>query len=443
MRVRFAPSPTGWLHVGNVRTALVNWLFARKHDAEFLLRIDDTDRQRSTAEYEQGIYEDMEWLGLSYDRTERQSDRFARYEQCQQHLLDEGRLYACYETPQEIDIKRKMLISRGKPPIYDRAALQLTDAQKSAYAAEGRTPHYRFMLHDTDVVWQDMIRGEVRFKGQFASDPVLVREDGVPLFTFAGCVDDGDMGITHIMRGEDHVSNSAVQAQIFEALEFDVPKFGHMALLAMKEGKLSKREGSASIRDLREKGMMPEAVTSYLARIGTSDAIELATIDALIVGFDCNKFGRSTAMFEEEELLRLNGRLLHEASYDSVKSWFEAYDMQVSETFWHDIRANIQSLPEVADWQALLEHPVTPDIAEDDKAYCAQAAQLLPEGAWDQDSWGVFTKAVKEHTGRKGKQLFMPLRLALTARTDGPELPIVFSLLGREKVQARLQGQVV
>ncbi len=439
VHVRFAPSPTGWLHVGNVRTALVNWLFARKHGGSFLLRIDDTDTERSRPEYDAGIQEDLQWLGLAWDRLERQSERAARYEEAKQRLLDSGRLYPCYDTPQELDIKRKMLISRGKPPIYDRAALELTDAQKQAYEAEGRRPHYRFLLHESDVAWDDLIRGQVKFSGQFASDPVLIREDGIPLFTFATCVDDAEMGITHILRGEDHVSNSAVQVQIFEALGHKAPVFGHMALLSMKQGKLSKREGSASIRDFREQGAMPLTLNSYMAKIGTSDAIELAeSMDQLIAQFDCAKFGRSTALFEEEELARLNAKLLHDLPYGDVSGWLKAHNMDVPESFWNQIRANISHLDEVKHWWELLAHPVTPVIEDSD--YCNQAASLLPEGELTPDSWKEFTRSIQEATGRKGRQLFMPLRLALTARTDGPELPVLFALLGRDKVEKRLRG---
>jgi glutamyl-tRNA synthetase len=442
IKVRFAPSPTGWLHVGNVRTALVNWLFAKQQGGVFVLRIDDTDQERSRPEYEDGIRADLSWLGLAWDEEARQSANFSRYDEAKELLLKAGRLYPCYETGEELDIKRKMLISRGKPPVYDRAALMLSDAQKAAYAAEGRTPHYRFLLEERDVIWHDMIRGEVRFSGQFASDPVLIRADGVPLFTFATCVDDGDMGITHILRGEDHVSNSAVQVQIFEALGFVVPKLGHMALLTVKDGKLSKREGGASIRDLREKGVMSLAVNSYLAKMGTSDTIELAeNVDALISAFDTQKFGRSAATYEEEELDRLNAKWLHSAHYDEVCGWLRDHDMDVTPEFWEQIRPNVSALGEVKQWWELIEAPVTPLIDEPD--YCRQAADLLPDGEWNTDAWHVFVDRVKEATGRKGKQLFMPLRLALTARGDGPEMPIMFTLLGREKVRRRLCGETV
>jgi glutamyl-tRNA synthetase len=441
IKVRFAPSPTGYLHVGNVRTALVNWLFAKQQGGTFMLRIDDTDTERSRPEYEAAIKEDLAWLGMEWQEEAKQSKRLQRYEEAKQQLIQVGRIYACYDTAEELDIKRKMLISRGKPPIYDRAGLQLTDKQIKAYAAEGRTPHYRFLLNDNEVVWQDVIRGEVRFARQFASDPVVIRADGMPLFTFASCVDDGELGITHILRGEDHVSNSAVQVQIFEALGYAVPQMGHVALLAMKEGKLSKREGSASIRELREKGVMPLAITSYLAKIGTSDTIELAeTMDSLAEQFATNKFGRSTATFEEEELARLNAKLLHQASYGDVQEWLLAHDVRITDSFWEQIKANIAQLDEVQMWWELVEHPVTPVI--EDRDYCTLAATLVPNEELTPNSWTGFTAQLAEKTGRKGKQLFMPLRLALTARSDGPQLPVLFSLLSREKIIKRLQGEV-
>ena len=437
--VRFAPSPTGYLHVGNVRTALINWLFAKAHGGRFLLRIDDTDATRSRREYEAGIFEDMAWLGLAHDAAEKQSDYFADYETAKQKLIADGRLYPCYETPDELEIKRKMLISRGLPPVYDRSALKLTEAECAAYEAEGRTPHWRFKLNHAPIIWDDLIRGAVRFEGQNLADPVLIREDGVPLFTLSTSVDDGAMGITHILRGEDHVSNTAIQVQIMEALGYAAPIFGHTALLTMKDGKLSKREGGGDIKSLREEGIFPMAIASYLAKIGTSDAIALFDdMQALIDGFDTTKFGRSAAHYDPEELARLNEKLIHTLSFDEVKT---LVDVPLDADFWEQIKANISALPQVADWWALLRAPLKPVIEDAD--FTNQAAELLPEGELSEESWKPFVEAVKEATGRKGKQLFMPLRLALTARTDGPELPKLFALLGREKAKARLLGQEV
>lgn len=435
--VRFAPSPTGWIHVGNVRTALMNYLFAKHHGGDFMLRIDDTDLERSKAEYEQGIQEDLKWLGLEWDTFAKQSERFDRYELAKEKLIADGRLYACYETADEIDVKRKMMASRGLPPLYDRAALKLTDADKQKLESEGRKPHYRFKMNHAPIIWDDMVRGKVEFDGAKISDPVLIREDGVALFTLSTSVDDGELNITHIIRGEDHVSNTAVQVQIMEALGHALPRFGHMALLKMKEGKISKREGGGDIRSLRGEGVFPLALSSYLAKIGTSDAIELAeSLKSLTEQFAIEKLGRAMANYDPEELARMNQKLLHHMSFADAKPLLDA---TVTEEFWNQIRGNLKSLAEVKDWVELLHHPLTPVI--EDAAFTDQAATMLPEGQWGEHSWDEFVNKVKEATGRKGKDLFMPLRMALTARHDGPELKALFALLGREKAQKRLMGK--
>ncbi len=439
--VRFAPSPTGYLHVGNVRTALINWLFARKMGGRFLLRIDDTDQERSQADYETAIEEDLQWLGLAWDVREKQSDYFDAYETAKKTLIADERLYPCYETPEELEVKRKMLTSRGLPPIYDRAALKLTDAQKQTYEAEGRRPHWRFKLNHAPIEWDDLVRGKVHFDGAKLADPVLIRADGVPLFTLSTSVDDGAMGITHILRGEDHVSNTAIQVQVMEALGYAPPVFGHTALLQMKGGKLSKREGGGDIRSLREEGVFPMVINSYLAKIGTSDAIELfEEMEALIDSFDIAKFGRAMASYDPEEIARLNEKLIHTLSFAEVKVQLSALGLgDITEAFWEQIKANISALPQVKDWWELVHQPITPVI--EDATFTNQAAELLPEGEWSEESWTTLIERLKSDTGRKGKQLFMPLRLALTGRSDGPELPKVFALLGRDKARARLLGE--
>ena len=439
--VRFAPSPTGWLHVGNVRTAICNFLFARAAGGQFMLRIDDTDMARSSAAYEQGIRDDLQWLGLQWDMTDKQSNRFERYELAKQKLVADGRLYPCYETSEELDVKRKLLISRGLPPIYGREALSETPEKRAAYEAEGRKPHWRFKLNHAPIVWDDMIRGPVSFDGAKLSDPVLIREDGVALFTLSTSVDDGEHGITHIIRGEDHVSNTAAQVQIMEALGHRVPVFGHMALLKMKEGKISKRVGGGDIRSLREGGVFPLVLLSYLAKIGTSDAIELAdSVEALIASFSISKLGRAMANYDPQELERLNQKLLHQLPYDQVQQLLAARGMgDIDANFWEQIKPNLSTVDEARDWWDVLQQPITPKI--DDAAFTHQAATLLPEGTWGADSWDVFVAAVKEATGRKGKELFMPLRLALTGMEHGPEIKTLFALLGRERAQKRLLGQ--
>jgi len=437
--VRFAPSPTGWLHVGNLRTALVNYLFAKHHGGQFMLRIDDTDRERSRSDYEDGIRDDLAWMGLVVDLHTKQSERFDRYDFAKEKLMADGRLYPCYETPEELDIKRKMLVGRGLPPLYDRAALKLTDAQKAQYESEGRRPHWRFKMNHAPIIWDDLIRGAVTFDGAKISDPVLIREDGVALFTLSTSVDDGEMPITHILRGEDHVSNTAVQVQVMEALGHKLPRFGHMALLKMKEGKISKREGGGDIKSLRAEGVFPLVLASYLAKIGTSDAIELAaTMDELVQQFDTRKLGRAMANYDPEELTRLNQKYLHHMPYAEAKPGLDA---AIDEAFWLQIRGNLHALTEAKDWWQMLHQPITPRI--DDAGFTAQAATLLPVGEWGEGSWDQFVNAVKDATGRKGKELFMPLRLALTGMEHGPDMKTVFALLGRARAEKRLRGEAV
>ncbi len=439
--VRFAPSPTGWLHVGNARTALVNYLFAKSLGGRFMLRIDDTDTERSKSEYEVGLKEDLAWLGLEWDLLEKQSERFDRYELAKLKLIQDGRLYACYETAEELEVKRKMLIGRGLPPIYDRGALTLTDEQKREKEAAGIAPHYRFKLNHAPIMWDDMIRGKVEFHGSKLSDPVLLREDGTVLFTLATSVDDGEHGITHIMRGEDHVSNTAIQVQIMEALGQPVPIFGHMALLKMKEGKISKRAGGGDVRSLRENGVFPIVMTSYLARIGTSDSIDLApSLEDLTAQFAISKLGRAMANYDPLEVERLNQKLLHQMPFADVKSMLDKRGITVDENFWEQIKPNLTTIDDTQEWWDVISQPITPKI--DDSAFTNQAATLLPTGEWNETSWDVFVNAVKEATARKGKELFMPLRLALTGMEHGPEMKTVFALLGRDRAEKRLMGEV-
>ncbi len=434
--VRFAPSPTGLLHVGNLRTALMNYLFAKHAGGKFMLRMDDTDQARSTKASEEGIKAELAWMGMTIDRHEKQSARVDRYEIAKETLIAAGRLYPAYETAEELEVKRKMLIGRGLPPIYDRAALSLSEAQKKAYEAEGRKPHWRFKLADEKIVWDDMIRGRTEFDGSKLSDPVLIREDGTVLFTLATSVDDGEHGISHILRGEDHVSNTAIQVQIMQALGHRVPVFGHMALLKMREGKISKRAGGGDVQGLREAGVFPLVLASYLARLGTSDAIELASsMDELAASFATEKLGRSMANFEPDDVMRLNQKYLHHLPYDQAKADLPE---SITEDFWASVRGNIHSMAEVQDWWQLVHQPITPVI--EDAEFARAAAALLPSGAWGAHQWQPFVEALKEKTGRKGKELFMPLRLALSGRADGPELPVLFGLLGRERVEKRLLG---
>ena len=437
--VRVAPSPTGYLHVGNARAALLNYLFALHAGGKFMLRIDDTDDTRSKPEYETAILEDLAWLGLTHDIFARQSDRAARYQEAAGKLKTAGRLYPCYETAAELDRRRKRQMAAGKPPVYDRAALALTDAQRAAFEAEGRKPHWRFKLSHNKVQWNDLIRGHVEIDTATLSDPVLIREDGRFLYTLPSVVDDADFAVSHILRGEDHVTNSAPQIEIFEALDAPVPHFAHFALFVAAGGEvLSKREGSLSLRALRDDGIEALALNAYLARIGTSDSIEPAlSLRELADGFAFEKMGRALAHFDRAELTALNAKTLHAMPYEIVAPRLMA--MGVHQPVWEAVKPNVTRLADAVDLQRLVTGPVTPVIEDAD--FIARAAALLPPEPWNEGTWGVWTEAVKAATGTKGRALFHPLRLALTGLEHGPELKKLLPLIGRAKVLARLEGQ--
>lgn len=440
VKVRFAPSPTGMLHVGNARTALITWLFARSENGHFLLRIDDTDPERSKVEYEEAIEKSLIWLGLNWDEKANQKDRLGRYDEAIEQLKNDGRLYACYETPEELGLMRKALLSRGKPPIYDRAALDLTDEEIAKYEAEGRKPHWRFKLNYAPIEWNDYIRGEVKFEGADLSDPVLIREDGSPLYHLCSVVDDIDFAITHVIRGEDHVSNTAAHVQMFEALGAKPPEFAHNALISDAEGgKLSKRLGSLSIYDLKnEEGLEPMAISSLLARLGTSDPIEaFHSIDPLVESFAFSKFSRTSAKFDPNEIFRLNAKIIHDTDFDDVKERLADIGLaELDADFWEAVKANLEKLSNIKDWWDVAKGPVEPVIGDAD--FIADALNVLPESPWDTNTWREWTKAVKDKTGRKGKELFMPLRQAITGMDHGPELDKLLLLIGPDKVKDRL-----
>ncbi|MEM7766309.1 MAG: glutamate--tRNA ligase [Pseudomonadota bacterium] len=446
--VRFAPSPTGRLHVGNVRTALINWLFAKGQGGTkggtFILRIDDTDTERSTAEYEQGIKDDLTWLGLAWDDTFNQSAKFDAYDAAADTLRDMGLLYACYETADELERKRKIALSRGRPPVYDRAALALTDAEKAAYEAEGRQPHWRFKLSGDRCEWEDCVRGTQSIDTASISDPVLIRGDGSYLYTLPSVVDDIDAKITHVVRGEDHVTNSGAQIEIFRSLGSAAPEMAHTPLLVGADGQgLSKRLGSLSIRQLADDGVEPLALASLLARIGTSDTVELGeSLAALAEGFSFDKIGRAPARFDEKELWSLNASRLHGLGFDAVKTRLAEIDPRTAKTplFWETVRENCERLSDVADWAEVAFGTVTPDVDAADTDYMAAALASLPEGDLSDSSWGDWTGALKAETGRKGKGLFMPLRKALTGRAHGPNMAAMLVLIGRARTIERLEA---
>ena len=434
--VRFAPSPTGRIHIGNARTAILNWLMARKSGGQFVLRYDDTDMARSTAAFADGIAADLAWLGILPDRVEWQSKRFVHYDAVADRLRAAGRLYACYETADELDRRRKRQLARGQPPVYDRAALKLTDDDRARLAAEGRRPHWRFKLDGRVVKWDDLVRGPQQIDTSTLSDPVLIREDGSYLYTFPSVIDDIDFGITHVIRGEDHVVNTAVQIEITEALGGAVPSYGHHSLLIGADGKgLSKRLGSLSIAAMREQGLEAMAVVSHAALLGTSDNIHpCADYTELIAGFDLAKLSRAPARFDEAELLHLNAKLLHRLPWSAVADRLPG----ATEAFWLAIRGNIEKLSDSRTWAQIITNGINPVIAPDDRAFVSAARSLLPVEPWDETTWKRWTDAVKSGTDRKGRGLFMPLRLALTGLDHGPELAHLLPLIGREKALERL-----
>ena len=441
--VRFAPSPTGRLHVGNVRTALINWLFAKGQQGKFILRIDDTDTERSTQEYEDGIRTDLTWLGLVWDDTFSQSKRFAEYDAAADKLREMGLLYPCYETADELDRKRKIALSRGRPPVYDRAALELSDEDKAKLEAEGRTPHWRFKLSGGRVEWTDLVRGDQSIDTSSLSDPILIREDGSYLYTLPSVVDDIEAKITHVVRGEDHVTNSGAQIEIFKALGGTAPDMAHTPLLIGADGQgLSKRLGSLSMGELRAQGYEPMAVSSLLAKIGTSDNVEAReTLDQLVTEFDFGKIGRAPARFDEAELLSLNAAILHGLPFDAVKDRLADVDSRAAdEAFWTVVRENCSLLPDVAGWVETVFGDITPLVDDEDKAFVATAATLLPEGELTGESWSQWANAVKAETGRKGRSLFMTLRKALTGQEHGPDMGALLPLIGRDRALKRLQG---
>ncbi|GAM01053.1 glutamate--tRNA ligase [Sphingomonas parapaucimobilis] len=437
---RFAPSPTGRLHVGNIRTALHNWMYAQKAGGRFLLRIDDTDAERSEERYVEAIRADLQWLGLIPDAEVRQSQRFALYESRFAELVAGGHVYPAYETAQELDLKRKIQLGRGLPPVYDRAALTLTNEDRAKLESEGVRPHWRFKLdHGAPIEWDDAVRGAQRFDPATMSDPVIRRADGTWLYMLPSVIDDIDMGVTQVVRGEDHVSNTALQIQMFQALKAALPRFAHAALLTGNEGKLSKRIGSLGVDHFREIGIEPQAVRALLARIGTSDPVEpVADMAPLIAGFDFTRFGRAPARFDEGELAQLNARILHQTPYAAVADRLPT-GMGAAE--WEAVRPNLNTVAQAAAWWQVIEGPVeAPEPAGDDRAYLAQAAEVAGQIDWGNDPWHALTAALKDATGRKGKTLFLPLRLALTGRAQGPDMAALLPLIGRDRTIARLNG---
>ncbi|MDX2142339.1 MAG: glutamate--tRNA ligase [Rhodospirillaceae bacterium] len=444
---RFAPSPTGLLHIGNARPAVINWLFAQKLGGQFILRIDDTDTARSKPEFTAAIERDLAWLGLTWTRKEHQSARIPAYVAAAERLKSLGRLYPCYETPDELEFKRKLQLKAGKPPLYKHAEHELTEADRAKHEAEGRKPHWRFSIEAGEIAWDDFVRGRCVYHGEHLSDPVLQREDGTFLYMMPSVVDDIDMAMTHIVRGEDHVTNTAVQIQIWRALSAaPLPHFGHLPLLVDAAGKgLSKRMGSLSLADLRENGIEPMAIVSHVAKLGSSDAIEArADMAQLIAEFDITHYGRATPKFDPHDLEFLNAKVLHDMSYAAARPRLDALGLpkaeldKIGEKFWNAVRGNLQKFSEAYGWWQICFAPHAPSI--EDTTFIDQARGLLPPEPWDETTWGAWTDKVKDASGRKGKGLFLPLHMALTGLPHGPELKLLLPLIGRERAMKRLSG---
>jgi len=437
VRVRFAPSPTGRLHVGNAYVALANWLHARRAGGWFLLRFDDTDRERSTAAFAEDIEADLRWLGLAWDEVAHQSQRLDRYAAAAEQLKAGGRLYPCYETPEELTLKRKLQLQRGEPPVYDRAALTLSAPERATLEAQGRHPHWRFKLSGARSSWVDLVRGPQQIDEASQSDPVLVRADGSFLYTLPTVVDDIDFAITDVVHGADHVTNTGAQIELFVALGAEPPRFGHLPLLSDASGEgLSKRTGSLSLADLRAGGVEALALASYVASLGAGAPELRGSLEALAVDFDLGRFHGGSPRFDRGELENLSARLLHQLPFAAVA---ERLPPGCSERLWLAVRGNIRRLADVETWRRISAEPTAPVIESPD--FAATAASLLPEEPWDEATWARWTGAVRRTTGRSGRALFHPLRLALTGREDGPELKLLLPLIGRERALARLKGE--
>ena len=442
VKVRFAPSPTGFLHIGNFRTALVNFLFARKEKGHFMLRIDDTDHERSSLEFEKAIIEDLSWMNFKWDSLEKQSNRLKRYDEALETLLDKKRAYACYETAEELSLKRKAQLSSGKPPVYDRSSLRLSDSDVADLKAKGNKPHYRFLLDHSEVIWNDLIKGGSKYHMSSLSDPVILREDGRVIYTLASVVDDIDFDITHILRGEDHMTNSAAQIQLFEALGSAAPNLGHLSLLTDISGAgLSKRLGSLSLKDLRNEGIHPMAISSLLSKVGTSDPVEIKKeIETIILYFDINKFGKSKSKFDKNELSLLNSKIYQLIDFEEIDEDLKKMNISITKEFWNLIRGNIALLKNVKDWWDICFgtiHSIT-----ENQDFLDTALEVLPKDQFNEKTWSTWTQKLSQKTGKKGKELYMPLRLCLTGQNKGPEMADLILMMGRDKVIKRLSNQV-
>lgn len=444
---RFAPSPTGYLHVGNIRAAIINYLYAKKTGAKFMLRLDDTDSSRVKDEFREMILQDLKWLNIDYDILEKQSNRLERYDEVKDLLIKSGRLYECYETPQELELQRKQQSVSGLPPIYDRSALNLTDEQKEKFLQEGRKPHYRFLLENKKISWQDKIKGQIEYQGLHFSDPVLVRDNNIPTYTFCSVVDDLDFGVSDIIRGEDHITNTAIQIQIFEALkevglDGDIPEFSHLALVKAKEGKISKRAGGFDVKSMREAQIEPLSLILLLSQIGTSKPIEIyKNIDSLIAEFDFKNFSKSATKYDIDEVKNINQKLLQILSFSDLKRRFEEIGLsEINEDFWNIFKENVEILPEIKEWFEICNQKFRYKNDVADQEFLKQISEFLPADTKKENAWQEWLSAIKKNSDRKGKNLFMPIRLALTGKNHGPELRNLVNFIERDEIIARLKS---
>ncbi len=437
---RFAPSPTGFLHVGNIRAAIINYLYAKKVGGKFFLRLDDTDVERVRDEYRDMILVDMDWLGLKYDLLFKESDRLDRYEEAKNQLIAAGRLYECYETPEELNLQRKAQIASGITPIYNRASLQLTEEQKANLRAQGLKPHYRFLLEDKITSWEDKIKGKITYEGRHFSDPVLVRDNGVPTYTFCSVVDDVDYNVTDIIRGEDHITNTAIQIQIFEALGVKAPDFSHLALVKASEGKISKREGGFDVKSLRAEGYEAMSVINLLAQIGTSDGLKIhKNFDELVAEFSFSKFSKSATNYDISELTNINQKLLQKCDLSDVKASLDKIGLgEIEAPFFDCMKQNIVFLSELKVWWEICKKEFRYANKNEDKEFLQLAASLLPQDTSDINCWQIWLDKIKANTTRKGKELFMPIRLSLTGFEHGPELKFLVNFISRDEILKRL-----
>ena len=439
MKLRFAPSPTGLLHVGNARAALANFLLAKRHGGSFLLRYDDTDVGRNKPDLVEAIAQDLAWLGIAWDESFHQSGRLDAYAAAARRLEASGRLYPCFESEAELQAKRDQRLKRRLPPVYDRAMLRLTPEQRANAEAGGKSPHWRFRLSEGAVAWTDLVLGPRSVKLPTLSDPVLVRADGTPLYTFTSVVDDLASGITHIVRGEDHVTNTAIQLDLWSALGGNASRvsFAHLPLLVGDDGgKLSKRVGALSLRSLRQDGVEPMAVTSYLARLGTADDPAPLGLDALAEHFDLSRYSRNGPRFDVAQLLALNRKVLHGLPFEAVQPRLPP---GATPAFWAAVRGNLDMLAEARGWWDVVAGSVIPPVIEGEGEYLRAALAALPPDPWGEAAWPAWTDALKQSTGRKGRALFHPLRLALTGEERGPEMATLLPLMGRARAAERLR----